>query len=104
MVPRVRRGQLQRILPFAARRIFQAPRKANLAQTVLFVLVHHHLVYPGMPIRLLPVFALGLTLGYTFLRSEEPRRIYSRPLDANGVAALILLLKAVRAHLHEPPH
>jgi len=73
---------------------FKAPWKANLAQTALFVLVHYHLVYAGMPIRLLPVFALGLTLGYTFLRSRNLVGCILGHSTANGVAALILLAKA----------
>jgi len=73
---------------------FNAPWKANLAQTALFVLVHYHLVYAGMPIRLLPVFALGLTLGYTFLRSRNLVGCILGHSMANGGAALILLAKA----------
>ncbi|RLI09813.1 hypothetical protein DRO42_03245 [Candidatus Bathyarchaeota archaeon] len=66
----------------------------NLAQSLLFVSVHHHHVSAGLPLLLIPVFLLALLNGLVFLRSRNVAGCVLGHAITNGLALLLQNLAA----------
>jgi len=65
----------------------------NLAQTLLFVFIHHSYVTSGTPLFLVPVLLLGLANGFIFLKTRNIFGCFLCHSLANTLALLIPLLK-----------
>jgi membrane protease YdiL (CAAX protease family) len=64
----------------------------NLAQTLLFVSIHHRHVTSGAPLFLVPVLLLGLANGFIFLKTRNIFGCFLCHSLANALALLIPLL------------
>jgi membrane protease YdiL (CAAX protease family) len=72
--------------------VFSSSLVGNLAQTLLFVSIHHRYVTSGTPLFLVPVLLLGLANGFIFLKTRNIFGCFLCHSLANTLALLIPLL------------
>ncbi len=61
----------------------------NLTQALMFTSVHYHHVRAGLPLLLIPVFALGFLSGIVFLRSRNIGGCFLAHTISNGITLLL---------------